>query len=91
MHYIRTMMDLNMFDQPYCDSVYAASMAFSEESKAYGVETQKSTVVMLKNDGTIKEGGSGKEKPKVYVPYIYTDGFSVKRSEKGVTLTSVLV
>ena len=77
MHYIRTMMDLNMFDQPYCDSAYAASMAFSEESNAYGVETQKPTVVMLKNDGTIKEGGSGKEKPKVYVPYIYTDGFSV--------------
>ncbi len=76
-HYIRTMMDLNMFDLPYCDSAYAATMAFSDESNAYGVETQRPSVVMLKNDGTIKEGGSGKEKPTVYVPYIYTDGFSV--------------
>ena len=76
-HYIRTMMDLNMFDQPYCDSAYAASICFSEDANAYGVETQRPSVVMLKNDGTVKKGGSGKDKPKVYVPYIYTDGFSV--------------
>ena len=76
-HYIRTMMDLNMFDQPYCDSAYAASICFSDDANAYGVETQRPSVVMLKNDGTIKQGGSGKDKPKVYVPYIFTDGFSV--------------
>ena len=76
-HYIRTMLDLNMFDQPYCDSEYAASVTFSEESNAYGIQTQRPSVVMLKNDGTIKEGGSGKDKPSVYVPYLYTDGFSV--------------
>ncbi len=76
-HYVRTMFDLNMFDQPYCDSAYAASVCFSNEANAYGVETQRPSVVMLKNDGAIKKDGSGTAKPKVYVPYIYTDGFSV--------------
>lgn len=76
-HYIRTMMDLNMFDKPYCDSAYAASVCFSDSANAYGTETQRPSVVMLKNDGTVKKGGSGKAKPRVYVPYIYTDGFSV--------------
>jgi beta-glucosidase len=43
---------------------------------AYGKETQAQSVVMIKNDGTIKEG-SDKDKPKVYVPYVYSTGFSV--------------
>ena len=76
-HYIRTMLDLNMFDQPYCDSAYADTLVYSEEANAYGVETQRKSVVMLKNDGTIKEGGNGIEKPTVYVPYVYNNGLSV--------------
>jgi beta-glucosidase len=32
---------------------------------------------MIKNDGVIKQGGNGKDKPTVYVPYVYNDGYSV--------------
>ena len=74
-NYIELMMDLNMFDQPYNDSAYADSIIFSESANEYGKETQEQSVVMIKNDGTVKEG-SDKEKPKVYVPYVYSTGFS---------------
>ena len=74
-NYIIVMMNLNMFDQPYNDSAYADSIVYSDTSNAFGKETQLKSVVMIKNDGTIKEG-SEIEKPKVYVPYVYNTGFS---------------
>ncbi|MBR4210538.1 MAG: hypothetical protein IKQ96_10080 [Lachnospiraceae bacterium] len=76
-NYIILMMELGMFDNPYTDTAYADSICYSEESNAYGLETQRKSVVMIKNDGTIKEGGAGKEMPTVYVPYVYNTGFSV--------------
>ena len=75
--FILVMMNLNMFDQPYCDSAYADSIVYSESSNAYGLETQRQSVVMIKNDGTIAEGGSFEGKPKAYIPWVYNDGFSV--------------
>ncbi len=91
-NYIVLMMRLNMFDQPYNDSAYADQIIASESANAYGLETQKQSVVMLKNDGTIRAAGSasaeastGAEteaeeaqggKPKVYVPYVYSTGFT---------------
>ena len=74
-NYILVMMNLNMFDQPYSDSAYADSIVYSDSAMAYGKETQQKSVVMIKNDGTIKEG-SDKEKPKVYVPFVYSTGFT---------------
>ena len=74
-NYIVLMMNLNMFDQPYNDSAYADSIIFSDSATAYGKETQEQSVVMIKNDGVIKEG-SDKDKPKVYVPYVYSTGFA---------------
>ena len=70
------MLDLNMFDQPYCDSAYADEIVFSESSEAYGLETQKQSVVMIKNDGALT-GEAAAEKPTVYIPYVYSTGFSV--------------
>ena len=69
------MMNLNMFDQPYNDSAYADSIIYSDSAMEYGKETQAKSVVMIKNDGTIKEG-SAADKPKVYVPYVYSTGFT---------------
>ncbi len=54
-HYINTMMNLEMFDMPYVDTAYADTVINSEEAKAYGLETQKQSVVMIKNDGVISE------------------------------------
>ena len=82
--FILVMMNLNMFDQPYNDSAYAASIVYSDDAKAYGLETQRKSVVMLKNDGTISADGAGKDKPVVYVPYVYNTGFSVAWSS-GIT------
>lgn len=76
-NFILVMMNLNMFDQPYCDSAYADTIVYSDSANAYGLETQRQSVVMLKNDGTIKQGGNGAEKPTVYIPYVYSTGFSV--------------
>ena len=74
-NYIYLMMNLNMFDQPYNDSAYADSIIYSDSAMEYGKETQEKSVVMIKNDGTIKEG-SAEGKPKVYVPYVYSTGFT---------------
>lgn len=76
-NFIIVMMNLEMFDQPYCDSAYADSIVYSDSSKAFGLETQRQSVVMLKNDGTISADGAASEKPTVYVPYVYNTGFSV--------------
>ncbi len=75
--FIEVLMNLNLFDQPYVDSSVAAKLVGSEESKAYGLETQRQSVVMLKNDGTISADGAKAEKPTVYVPYVFHTGFSV--------------
>ena len=74
-NYIVVMMNLKMFEQPYNDSAYADSIIFSQEANAYGLETQKKSVVMIKNDGVLT-GEAKTEKPKVYVPYVYSTGFS---------------
>ncbi len=77
-HYINTMMNLEMFDMPYVDTAYADTVINSEEAKAYGLETQKQSVVMIKNDGVISEKAeASEEKPTVYIPYTYNTGFDV--------------
>lgn len=76
-NFILVMMNLNMFDQPYSDSAYADAITYSDSANAYGLETERRSVVMVKNDGTIQEGGVGSEKPTVYIPYVYDNGFGV--------------
>ena len=75
--YINTMMNLEMFDMPYVDSAYADTIVYSDDANAYGLETQKQSVVMIKNDGVISEDGAVSEKPTVYIPYTYNNGFDV--------------
>ncbi len=78
-NYIETMMNLGMFEQPYCDSAYADTVCYSESSNAFGLETQEASVVMIKNDGTIKAAeGEAADKPSVYVPYVANDGHAVQ-------------
>ena len=74
-NYFVVMMNLKMFEQPYNDSAYADSIIFSDEANAYGLETQKKSVVMIKNNGVLT-GEAKADKPKVYVPYVYSTGFS---------------
>ena len=85
-NYIVVMMNLGMFEQPYNDSAYADSIIFShsayadsiifsQDANAYGQKTQDASVVMIKNDGVLT-GEAKADKPKVYVPYVYSTGFS---------------
>ena len=77
-NYITVMMNLGMFDQPYNDSAYADSIVTTGAASELGQTSQDASVVMIKNDGTIKEGGSVEGKPTVYVPWVYSTGFSVQ-------------
>lgn len=75
-NFVLTMMNLEMFDQPYCDTAYADSIVFSDSANEYGLDTQRQSVVMIKNDGTIAQKDASEEKPTVYVPYVYNTGWS---------------
>ncbi len=76
--YVIVMMNLEMFDLPYSDSAYAQEIINGEAALEYGLETQRQSVVMIKNDGTIAAAeGEVTEKPTVYVPWAYNNGFSV--------------
>ena len=76
-NYIEVMMNLGMFDEPYTDSAYAAEIVYSDSAKDFGLQTQRESVVMIKNDGTISADGAASEKPRVYVPYVYNTGFKI--------------
>ncbi len=75
--YVTVMMNLEMFEQPYSDTAYADTIIASDSAKEYALDTQRQSVVMIKNDGTISENGAVSERPTVYVPYVYNTGFSV--------------
>ena len=74
--FVGTMMNLEMFEQPYCDTAYADTVVNSDSAKEYAESTQRQSIVMLKNDGTISADGAVSEKPTVYVPYVYNTGFN---------------
>ena len=65
--------NLDLFENPYRSTAEAAELCYSESALAYGLETQLKSLVMLKNDGTIKERTDG-EKLTVYVPYTFIPG-----------------
>ena len=62
---------VGLFENPYIDVKQALSLVKSKQDDAF--DMQEKTVVMLKNDGAIKQGKEG-SKPKVYVPFVYSPG-----------------
>ena len=65
-------MQVGLFDNPYISKANAIASAYTDESYAYGRETQEASIVMLKNsDNTIHEYDASAEKPTVYIPYVY--------------------
>ena len=67
-------MRLELFENPYCSIENVKATNCTVESLAYGVETQLKAMVMLKNDGTIKDNTAATEKQTVYVPASFTAG-----------------
>lgn len=64
-------MRLGLFENPYCSTAHVRETNCTAESLAYGVQTQAQSIVMLKNDGTVKAADG--EKKTVYVPYNFTE------------------
>ena len=75
-------MRLGLFDNPYCSTEKVMETNCTAESLAYGIETQKKAMVLLKNDGTIKDNTASEEKQTVYVPAQFTAGATNARSGK---------
>lgn len=67
-------MRLDLFENPYCSIAHVIETNCTVETLAYGVETQLKAMVMLKNDGTIKDNTASEEKLTVYVPASFTAG-----------------
>ncbi len=67
-------MRLGLFENPYCSIQHVIETNCTAESLAFGIETQLKAMVMLKNDGTIKDNTASDEKPTVYVPALFTAG-----------------
>ena len=67
-------MRLGLFENPYCSIQHVIETNCTAESLAYGIQTQLKAMVMLKNNGTIKDNTASDEKLTVYVPAMFTAG-----------------
>ncbi len=68
-------MNLNLFDNPYCSTEAVRNENWPASLNDFSAEAKQATVVMLKNDGTVKQATAG-EKLTVYVPYKFSAGSS---------------
>lgn len=67
-----TQMQVGLYENPYVNTEYAMSIAYTDETIELGLETQQQSVVMLKNsNNTIREYNASEEKATVYIPYTY--------------------
>ena len=67
-------MRLGLFENPYCSIQHVMETNCTEETLAYGIQTQLKAMVMLKNNGLIKDNTASEEKLTVYVPALFTAG-----------------
>lgn len=64
-------MRLGLFENPYNSTAHVRETNCTDETRAYGVETQMDSIVMVKNsNGAIKKSEGG-DKQTVYIPYVY--------------------
>lgn len=70
--FFKTQMQVGLFENPYISLENATSTIYTDEERAFGLETQEKSIIMLKNsDGTIHQADASGEKATVYVPYAY--------------------
>lgn len=69
---LKVTFDLDLFENPYNSIEKVKELNWSEASQAYALETQLDSIIMLKNDGTIKPAMEG-EKPTAYIPYNFDE------------------
>ena len=62
-------MRLGLFENPYNSTDNVRATNCTEASLAYGLETQLSSIVMVKNSNNLIKQSEGGEKQTVYIPY----------------------
>lgn len=62
-------MRLGLFENPYNSTDYVRQVCCTDETRAYGLETQLDSVVMVKNSNNLIKQSEGGEKQTVYIPY----------------------
>lgn len=81
---LKTFFEAELFENPYVDSATAKELLEGDEAKEAAAETNRKSIVMIKNsDNTIKATEDG-EKPTVYIPMQFKNGaweLPVERSE----------
>ena len=70
---LRTHFNIGIVDNPYLDFKVAESTSLKPEHEAAGHQAHLKSIVMLKNkNGIIHKASAGAQKPKVYIPRLYT-------------------
>lgn len=70
---LRTHFNIGIVDNPYLDFKVAESTSLKPEHEEAGHLAHLKSIVMLKNkDGIIHKTSAGAQKPKVYIPRLYT-------------------
>lgn len=70
-------MRLEQFENPYCSTEHVRETCMTDEARAFGLETEANSIVMLKNTGGVI-AAAGSEKKTVYIPYTYTPAYSMQ-------------
>lgn len=65
-------MRLGLFENPYNSTDHVRETNCTDETRAYGVETQMDSIVMVKNSNSLIKQSEGGEKQTVYIPYVFT-------------------
>ncbi len=72
-------MRLGLFENPYNSTNHVRETNCTDETRAYGLETQLDSIVMVKNSNNIIKKSEGGDKLTVYIPYrflySYTSGW----------------
>lgn len=66
-------MKLDLFENPYCSTAHVRETNCTDESRAYGVETQLDSIVMVKNSNNLIKQANGSKKLTVYIPYRFIE------------------
>ena len=73
---LRLMVNVQLFDQPYSDRSKAKEVLESTAAADFAEECNEKCIIMLKNKGgLISKNGLG-DKPKVYIPQLFTPSSS---------------
>ena len=72
----RLMVHTQLFDQPYSSAATAKAVFESDAAAKFSADCNDKCVIMLKNSGNVIAKDAIKDKPKVYIPQMFTPGSS---------------